>query len=60
MIEKYEPRLLLESINFVPYTNSPLELSFKIMGKIMVDNKASLLEIDMVMDANNQHYTIKH
>lgn len=57
-IERYEPRIVPEEIHCVPNEDMPMAFDFRITGYILAENKEEQVEIDMVLNGFNDHYTV--
>lgn len=57
-IEQYEPRVKIHDVVFMPNPDSPMELSFKIIGTLLIKYKKRDILIELVLNGHNKHYTI--
>lgn len=57
-IARYEPRVVVEHISCEPNRDMPLTFDFRIIGHIPAGGVDEKIEIDMVLNGLNHHYTI--
>lgn len=57
-IARYEPRIVVEHINCEANRDLPLAFDFRITGYIPAEDIDEKIEIDMVLNGLNRHYTI--
>ena len=57
-IARYEPRVVVEHISCEPNQDMPLTFDFRIIGHILAGNVDEKVEIDMVLNGLNRHYTV--
>jgi type VI secretion system protein len=57
-IARYEPRVVIEHIACSPNQDMPLAFDFRITGHILAGDRDEQVEIDMVLNGLNRHYTV--
>ena len=54
-IQRYEPRVVIESVDYRPDFHNPLTLNFSISGYIKAHDRHEKLEIDMIMNGMTRY-----
>ena len=57
-IERYEPRVKIHDVAFIPNPESPMELSFKITVSLLIKYKSRDFLIELVLNGHNKHYKV--
>ena len=57
-IQRYEPRVMIQDVQFSPNPDSPLELTFKVTGQLVLQQRNQNVIIELVLNGHNKHYDV--
>ncbi len=57
-IQKYEPRVIVQDVEYNPNPDNPLELTFKVTGQVPLRHQNEDVLIELVLNGHNKHYDI--
>ena len=57
-IQRYEPRVIVQDVEYSPNHDNPLELTFKVIGHLPLRQHNRDVLIELVLNGHNKHYEI--
>ena len=57
-IQRYEPRVTVQDVEYSPNPDNPLELTFKVVGQLTLRQHNKEVLIELVLNGHNKHYDV--
>jgi len=57
-IQRYEPRVIVQDVEYSPNPDSPLELTFKVIGQIPLKQNNKEVLIELILNGHTKHYEV--
>lgn len=57
-IQRYEPRVIVQDVEYSPNPDNPLELTFKVVGQIPLKQNNKEVLIELILNGHTKHYDV--
>jgi type VI secretion system protein len=57
-IEAYEPRVLVDEVEYLPHEHNPLQIHFRMSCSIRVKGTKEKAEIELLLNSNNRQFRV--